>query len=100
MQTERGRPRKPERKPAPCLQRHFPVAPSRRPVLAVFYSEVDMANGNLKVVVTQAWWLKPYLICVAMLGALTRQDPDWDKVGYWIDRSMRFKIVEEGIGDA
>jgi hypothetical protein len=30
------------------LQRHFPVAPSRRPVLAVFYSEVGMAELTLK----------------------------------------------------
>ncbi|MDQ2822054.1 MAG: hypothetical protein M3Y65_16940 [Pseudomonadota bacterium] len=49
---------------------------------------------TLKVIVTQAWWLKPYLICIAMVGALTRQEPDWEKVGYWIDRSMRFKVVE------
>lgn len=55
---------------------------------------------TLKVVITQAWWLKPYLFGISVIGALSGREPDWDKVNHWITRSMRMEIVDEGIGGA
>lgn len=53
-----------------------------------------MDVSKLTIVIKQAWWLKPYLYGIAIIGALSGREPDWDKVQVWIDRSMRMEIVE------
>lgn len=39
-----------------------------------------------------AWWLQPYLFCVALMATLMRCEPDWDKVLKVVNRSVRIKF--------
>lgn len=51
-----------------------------------------MANATLTLKVSVAWWIKPYLYCVALMCFITRQEPNMDKVGYWVGKAI--KITE------
>lgn len=53
-----------------------------------------MKNDQVKVMVTTAWWLTPYLCGVAFMCALTGRDFDEAKVNRMINRALRFKLVQ------
>lgn len=47
---------------------------------------------KVKVTVTVAWWLRPYLTGVALCAALMLREPDMDKVERMALRAFRFRV--------
>jgi len=50
-----------------------------------------MTLQNLTVEIRLAWWLRLYLRCVVLYAALTLQEPDEEKLAYWISRGISIK---------
>lgn len=47
----------------------------------------------IKIKVTVAWWLKPYIWGVVTTSVLAGLEPDWDKVARMVRRSLRAKVL-------
>lgn len=52
-----------------------------------------MSTERVTVRVYVAWWLRWYLVSVAVMSKLTGLSLDPDKVGYWVRRGVRLKGV-------
>jgi hypothetical protein len=52
-----------------------------------------MARLGATIVVTFAWWLRPYLFGVMTMVHLTGCEPDYDKVEKTIRRAVRMRLI-------
>ena len=55
-----------------------------------------MAQAQLKLRVSLAWWLKPYLYGVILTARLTGAEPDMNKVGRMVRKAVRAKAASNG----
>ena len=46
----------------------------------------------LTVRVTVRWWLKAYLAGVLITARLTRCEPDWARVRYWVGKGVKTRV--------
>ncbi len=51
-----------------------------------------MAQGQITAHVHVAWWLKPWLHCLALTCAVMQTEPDWNKVMRMIDRALSVRF--------
>jgi hypothetical protein len=51
-----------------------------------------MAQTQVKLSVTFAWWLKPYIFALACCAVLARRVPDQDKLARVIKSAMRVTV--------
>lgn len=49
------------------------------------------AKGNIKLRVTVAWWLGPYLTALVFLCRLHRTEPNEEKLGRVIARAIKVR---------
>jgi hypothetical protein len=54
-------------------------------------SALDQSTHTMTLKISLAWWLKPYIYILAAIGALTGQEPNWDRVNYWIGKAVKVK---------
>lgn len=54
--------------------------------------EPDTRQIKLHIVVSMAWWLRPWLWLVVRVAVLSGNTPDWDKVAAMIARSLRVRV--------
>lgn len=52
-----------------------------------------MMNHPLVVHVRVAWWLSPYLHALCFFCAISRREPDWEKLNRVIERALKLKVV-------
>ena len=52
-----------------------------------------MQDAKIKLDVSFAWWLKPYLFAITVVAVLTRSEPDWGKLRRMIERAMRIRVA-------
>lgn len=45
-----------------------------------------------EVTVTWCWWLKHYLVGVAIMAWLTGRKPDRERMRYWVDKGIKTKV--------
>ncbi|MGY6256553.1 hypothetical protein ACXIVK_24085 [Paraburkholderia caledonica] len=51
-----------------------------------------MAKTQVKLSVTFAWWLKPYIYVLAICAVLAGARPDADKLAAVVKRAMRVTV--------
>lgn len=51
-----------------------------------------MAQAQVKLSVTFAWWLKPYIYALAVCAVLAGTRPDADKLAAVVKRAMRVTV--------
>ncbi|WP_368655407.1 hypothetical protein ABRY94_11790 [Castellaniella ginsengisoli] len=51
-----------------------------------------MATEQIKIRVSVAWWLRWYILGVALMCRMTGCAPDMDRASYWIRRSIKMRI--------
>jgi hypothetical protein len=54
-----------------------------------------MANTEMEIEVSVAWWVGPYINILAFLCTVTGSEPDMAKVERVIQRGIRLKAVFE-----
>ena len=52
-----------------------------------------MTTSKIQITVRMAWWLKPYVHCMALFCGITGQSPDLVKLEKVIKRAMILKVV-------
>jgi hypothetical protein len=57
---------------------------------------MTQAQFKLRVAVSLAWWLKPYLYGVILTARLTGAEPDMNKVGRMVRKAVRAKAASNG----
>lgn len=60
----------------------------------LFLDESDQQPESGDVVVYLAWWFHVYASLLAFVCAITRAEPDEEKVGYWALRAIRMRAVK------
>ncbi|MBC7201922.1 MAG: hypothetical protein H5U29_00165 [Pusillimonas sp.] len=50
-----------------------------------------MATNQIKVQIKLAWWIRWYLMGVVLMARLTGQQPDPERIGYWVAKAARVK---------
>lgn len=48
--------------------------------------------GPLYAKIQLAWWIFPYLRVVTAISLWISQEPNWDRVGYWVREATRVRI--------
>jgi hypothetical protein len=48
---------------------------------------------TVKVEIRLAWWFEPYAYSVAFICALFGREPDMARVGVWINRALKCRVV-------
>ncbi|MDN4061292.1 hypothetical protein QPK31_24025 [Massilia sp. YIM B02769] len=51
-----------------------------------------MATTTLMLKLKVRWWLKFYLVGVLLTARLTRAEPDWVRVRYWIGKGTKIEV--------
>lgn len=51
-----------------------------------------MAATTLKLKVSIQWWLRAYLAGVVLTARLTRCEPNWERVRYWVGKGIKLKV--------
>lgn len=51
-----------------------------------------MSTEQITLTIKVSWWVKWYIRGVAYMCALTGQDPDMDKVAYWVRKGLLVKV--------
>jgi hypothetical protein len=51
-----------------------------------------MAQQQITIGVSIAWWLRWYLSGVALMCKMSGGEPRLDRVAYWVGRSIRMRI--------
>ncbi|MDN4061473.1 hypothetical protein QPK31_24940 [Massilia sp. YIM B02769] len=51
-----------------------------------------MATTTLMFKLKVRWWLKLYLAGVMITARLTRAEPNWERVRYWIGKGTKIEV--------
>lgn len=51
------------------------------------------SDATIRLTVSFAWWLQPYLHGVILTSTVTGLEPDWDKVYRLVIRAVRLRVA-------
>lgn len=52
-----------------------------------------MAQITVKLSIRVAWWVRWYLVGVALVAQMTGPTPDWGKVEQWLRRGLSVQAI-------
>lgn len=55
-----------------------------------------MAEGTVTITIRLTWWLRIYLMTIALLCEITGMEPNMDRVGFWIKKGIRLDLPRRG----
>lgn len=54
----------------------------------------SMNASQMIVTISLAWWILPYLNVVATMCRWMGTEPNWERVAYWVGKSVRIKVAK------
>lgn len=47
---------------------------------------------KLMATIHTAWWLGPYIAGIRLMILLTSQEPNWERVEFWVRKAIQIKV--------